>query len=125
MIWRMLVIPSGIIRFFEMLGNFSFGDYFKEEAIQLAWNFLTNELNLDKEKLWISVFREDDEAAEIWLIKKLALIQRGLFDWMKKITSGLWVIQVPAGLALKFTMIMASNMKALLQDHLGMMEIDL
>ena len=55
--------------FFEMLGNFSFGDYFKEEAIQLAWNFLTNELNLDKEKLWISVFREDDEAAEIWLSK--------------------------------------------------------
>ena len=55
--------------FFEMLGNFSFGDYFKEEAIQLAWNFLTDELNLDKEKLWISVFREDDEAAEIWLSK--------------------------------------------------------
>ncbi|MDA9936495.1 alanine--tRNA ligase [Gammaproteobacteria bacterium] len=55
--------------FFEMLGNFSFGDYFKEEAIQLAWNFLTNELNLEKEKLWISVFREDDEAAEIWSSK--------------------------------------------------------
>ena len=52
--------------FFEMLGNFSFGDYFKEEAIKLAWNFLTNELNLDKERLWISAFREDDEAAEIW-----------------------------------------------------------
>ena len=49
-----------------MLGNFSFGDYFKEEAIQLAWNFLTNELGIKKEKLWISVFRDDDEAAEIW-----------------------------------------------------------
>ena len=55
--------------FFEMLGNFSFGDYFKEDAIQLAWNFLTNELGLEKEKLWISVFREDDEAADIWLSK--------------------------------------------------------
>ena len=55
--------------FFEMLGNFSFGDYFKEEAIQLAWNFLTQELNLEKDKLWISVFREDDEAAEIWTSK--------------------------------------------------------
>ena len=55
--------------FFEMLGNFSFGDYFKEEAIQFAWNFLTKELNLEKEKLWISVFREDDEAAEIWSSK--------------------------------------------------------
>ena len=55
--------------FFEMLGNFSFGDYFKEDAIQLAWNFLTDELGLEKEKLWISVFREDDEAADIWLSK--------------------------------------------------------
>ena len=55
--------------FFEMLGNFSFGDYFKEEAIQLAWNFLTNELGIKKEKLWISVFRDDDEAAEIWSAK--------------------------------------------------------
>jgi alanyl-tRNA synthetase len=52
--------------FFEMLGNFSFGDYFKEEAIEFAWEFLTGELNLPEDKLWISVFREDDEAAKIW-----------------------------------------------------------
>ena len=52
--------------FFEMLGNFSFGDYFKEEAIEFAWEFLTGELNLPADKLWISVFREDDEAAKIW-----------------------------------------------------------
>lgn len=53
--------------FFEMLGNFSFGDYFKEEAIQYAWDFLTNELNIPKEKLWVTVFEEDDEAEKIWI----------------------------------------------------------
>jgi len=53
--------------FFEMLGNFSFGDYFKREAIQYAWEFLTVELGLPKEKLWVSVFEEDDEAEAIWV----------------------------------------------------------
>lgn len=53
--------------FFEMLGNFSFGDYFKREAIQFAWEFLTETLNLPAEKLWITVFEEDAEAEAIWL----------------------------------------------------------
>ncbi len=53
--------------FFEMLGNFSFGDYFKRDAIQYAWEFLTVTLALPADKLWITVFEDDDEAAAIWL----------------------------------------------------------
>jgi len=53
--------------FFEMLGNFSFGDYFKREAIQFAWSFLTEELQIPAEKLWVTVFDEDQEAEDIWL----------------------------------------------------------
>src|SRR5579871_638103 len=53
--------------FFEMLGNFSFGDYFKKEAIHFAWNFVTVTLGIPKERLWVSVYHEDDEAARIWI----------------------------------------------------------
>jgi alanyl-tRNA synthetase len=53
--------------FFEMLGNFSFGDYFKSEAIGYAWDFLTKVLKIPAEKLWVSVYKDDDESAEIWL----------------------------------------------------------
>ncbi|MGE0614743.1 MAG: alanine--tRNA ligase [Bacteriovoracia bacterium] len=52
--------------FFEMLGNFSFGDYFKPDAIRFAWEFITKELKIPKEKLYVSVFEQDDEAAELW-----------------------------------------------------------
>ena len=53
--------------FFEMLGNFSFGDYFKREAIEYAWRFLTEVLELPKERLWVTVFRNDPESESIWL----------------------------------------------------------
>ena len=53
--------------FFEMLGNFSFGDYFKRDAINFAWSFLTEDLKLPKEKLWVTVHISDDEAAQIWI----------------------------------------------------------
>ncbi|MEC8108983.1 MAG: alanine--tRNA ligase-related protein, partial [Pseudomonadota bacterium] len=52
--------------FFEMLGNFSFGDYFKENAIELAWRLITSEFGLDREKLLVTVYHEDDHAAALW-----------------------------------------------------------
>jgi len=53
--------------FFEMLGNFSFGNYFKEEAIHFCWDLITNKFGLPREKLWVTVYEDDDEAADIWL----------------------------------------------------------
>jgi len=69
--------------FFEMLGNFSFGDYFKEEAIQYAWEFITEVLRIDRNRLYVSVFRDDDEAFEIWN-KKMQLPADRIFRFGEK-----------------------------------------
>ena len=53
--------------FFEMLGNFSFGDYFKKDAIHFAWSLLTEDYALEKDRLWVTVYHTDDEAADIWI----------------------------------------------------------
>src|SRR6202050_4728222 len=55
------------LTFFEMLGNFSFGDYFKRDAIRFAWDFLAGVLQLPPGRLWVTVYQSDDEAADIWL----------------------------------------------------------
>src|ERR1700758_2331931 len=52
--------------FFEMLGNFSFGDYFKERAIELAWRLITEEYELPKDRLWVTVYPTDDDARKLW-----------------------------------------------------------
>src|SRR2546426_12114663 len=64
--------------FFEMLGNFSFGDYFKKEAIPWAWELVTREYNLPREKLYVTVFREADEAEAIWanIVPRLRIFRR-------------------------------------------------
>ena len=87
--------------FFEMLGNFSFGDYFKEGAIEFAWDLLTNGYGLPADKLWASVYLDDDDAYDLWQ-KKSGCPKTALFDWVKKIISGPWGIRDPADPVRKF-----------------------
>ncbi len=75
--------------FFEMLGNFSFGDYFKREAIRYAWDFVTQTLGLPPERLWVTVFEEDDGAADIW-IKEIG-VERKRFTRMGA-SSNFWAM---------------------------------
>jgi alanyl-tRNA synthetase len=73
--------------FFEMLGNFSFGDYFKREAIRYAWDFLTQDLKLPAERLWVTVYKDDREAADIWL--KEMKVDPKRFGWLGE-SSNFW-----------------------------------
>jgi len=86
--------------FFEMLGNFSFGDYFKEKAVEFAWDLLTNGYGLDPEKLWISIYLDDDEAYDLWH-KKIGVRPIASYGWVKRRTSGPWAIPAPAVRAVK------------------------
>jgi len=92
--------------FFEMLGNFSFGDYFKADAIAYAWEFLTDVVGLPKDQLWITIFVDDDEARTIWH-EQIGIPQDRILGGMKKIIFGRWAIQVRAGPVVRFILIKA------------------
>ncbi len=79
--------------FFEMLGNFSFGDYFKSEAIELAWEFMLNEMKLPDEMLVVSVFRDDKESYEIWL-KKIGVPKDKIYKFGEK--ENFWPANAPS-----------------------------
>lgn len=83
--------------FFEMLGNFSFGDYFKKESIHFGWELITKEYGIDKNRLYVSVFQDDDEAADIWH-KQEGVPKDRIYRFGEKIISGAWVMPVRADL---------------------------
>ena len=102
--------------FFEMLGNFSFGDYFKDQAIELAWNLITKEYGLPAEKLLVTVYSEDEDAATLW--KKIAgLTDDKIIRIPPAITSGPWATLALAARAPKSSSIMATKFQAARQAH--------
>ena len=110
--------------FFEMLGNFSFGDYFKDQAIEFAWNLITKEFKIEKEKLLVTVFSEDEDAYNFW--KKIAGLSD---DKIIKISTSdnFWSMgdTGPVDHVQKSFMITGINIQVDLQEVQMKMEIDL
>ncbi len=94
--------------FFEMLGNFSFGDYFKDQAIELAWNLVTKEFGLAGDRILVTVYAEDDQAFDLW--RKIAgLPEDRVLRIAGPTTSGPWATPAPAARARKFSMTTGTN----------------
>ena len=92
-----------------MLGNFSFGDYFKEKAVVFAWELLTEGYGLDPERLWVSVYTEDDEAARLWE-SEVGVRPSASCAWARRRTSGPWATPAPAAPARRSTSTRARSM---------------
>ena len=105
-----------------MLGNFSFGDYFKKDAIKLAWQFLTEKLNLEPDRLWITVYEDDDEARDIW-IHEIGIEPERIAKLGEKDNFWSMLKQVHADLAQKSFMITVTTLRGLLRVMMVMREI--